>query len=188
MPPRQPVHSRDKPLSVIHRTCREAARNRHDYDAETRTASHHAGALISEQPTRLAVQAAAAIRLADVLLASAHATAAGLISPAAHPLSDIVCRRTVDDAISGTMTGPGGQRGTTTDSNAAGSHPHTSTSDKPLPGSATSQPATPFSAASRHKGEPCDERSRGVGETEGRTEQPARRGVSCDRAGWDCRP
>ena len=57
-------------------------------------------------------------------------------------LSDIVYRHMVDDAISGTVTGRGGQRGTTTDSNAAGSHPHTSTSDKPLPGPATKQPRT----------------------------------------------
>jgi transposase len=59
-------------------------------------------------------------------------------------LSDIVYRRMVDDAISGAVTSPGGQRGTTTDSNAAGSHPHTSTSDKPLPGPARPEttPAT----------------------------------------------
>jgi transposase len=56
-------------------------------------------------------------------------------------LSDIVYRRMLDDALSGAVTSPGGQRGTTTDSNAAGSHPHTSTSDKPLPGPETT-PAT----------------------------------------------
>jgi hypothetical protein len=60
------------------------------------------------------------------------------------PLSDIVYRRMVDDAVSGTVTSPGGHRGTTTDSNVAGSHPHTGTSDKPLPGPARPQttPAT----------------------------------------------
>jgi transposase len=63
-------------------------------------------------------------------------------------LSDIVYRRMVDDAISGSVTGPGGQRGTTTDSNAAGSHPHTSTSDKQLPGPASSQPTAPLPRAS----------------------------------------
>ena len=59
-------------------------------------------------------------------------------------LSDIVYRRILDDAISGPVTGPRGQRGTTTDSNVAGSHPHTSTSDKPLPGPARPEttPAT----------------------------------------------
>jgi transposase len=59
-------------------------------------------------------------------------------------LSDIVYRRMLDDAISGPVTGPGGHRGTTTDSNVAGSHPHTGTSDKPLPGPARPEttPAT----------------------------------------------
>ena len=42
-------------------------------------------------------------------------------------------------------TGPGGHRGTTLKSSAAGSHPHTSTSEKPLPGPATPslRPALP---------------------------------------------
>jgi transposase len=59
-------------------------------------------------------------------------------------LSDIVYRRMLDDATSSPVTSPGGHRGTTTDSNAAGSHPHTSTSDKPLPGPARPEttPAT----------------------------------------------
>ena len=55
-------------------------------------------------------------------------------------LSDIVYRTMLDDAIghafSGSRTGPGGQRGNDSDSSAAGSHPHTSSSDKPLPGPA----------------------------------------------------
>jgi transposase len=53
-------------------------------------------------------------------------------------------RRMLDDATSGAVTGPGGQRGTTTDSNGAGSHPHAGTSDKPLPGPARPEttPAT----------------------------------------------
>jgi transposase len=42
-------------------------------------------------------------------------------------------------------TGPGGQRGASQESSAAGSHPHTSTSDQPLPGPARStlRPTTP---------------------------------------------
>ena len=63
-------------------------------------------------------------------------------------LSDIVYRRMADDATSSTMTGLGGQKGTTTDSNVAGSHPHAGTSDKPLPGPAVPHPRTPLPAAS----------------------------------------
>ena len=61
-------------------------------------------------------------------------------------LSDIVFRRMLDDAITHMVTGPGGQRGTTTDSSATGSHPSAGTSDKPLPGPATLQ-ATPATTA-----------------------------------------
>jgi transposase len=57
-------------------------------------------------------------------------------------LSDIVYRRMVHDALARPMTGPGGHRGATPDSSAAGSHPHAGTSDKPLPGPATRQPTT----------------------------------------------
>ena len=39
-------------------------------------------------------------------------------------------------------TGPGGQRGNDSVSSAAGSQPHTGSSDKPLPGPATGQPRT----------------------------------------------
>jgi transposase len=63
-------------------------------------------------------------------------------------LSDIVYRHMLDDAIAHTATGPGGQRGNDSDSSATGSHPHTGSSDKPLPGPATSQPRTPLPAAS----------------------------------------
>jgi transposase len=63
-------------------------------------------------------------------------------------LSDIVYRRMVNDAITHAVTGPGGHRGTTTDSSVTGSHPHTGTSDKPLPGPAKSQPTTPLRTAS----------------------------------------
>jgi transposase len=64
-------------------------------------------------------------------------------------LSDIVYRRMVDDSTSSTVTGPGGRRGTTTDSNVAGSHPHTGTSDKPLPRPARAE-ADGLGAVERH--------------------------------------
>ena len=53
-------------------------------------------------------------------------------------LSDIVYRTMLDDAAPHSMaTGPGGQRGNDSDSSATGSQPHTGSSDKPLPGPAT---------------------------------------------------
>jgi transposase len=61
-------------------------------------------------------------------------------------LSDIVYRHMVNDAITHTVTGPGGQRGTATDSSATGSHPNAGTSEKPLPGPANSE-ATPAASA-----------------------------------------
>ena len=67
-------------------------------------------------------------------------------------LSNIVYRTMLDDAIAhattGSRTGPGGQQGNDSDSSAAGSHPHADSSDKPLPGPATTQPKTPLPAAS----------------------------------------
>ena len=67
-------------------------------------------------------------------------------------LSNIVYKTMLDDAIShaatSSRTGPGGQRGNDSDSSAAGSHPHTSSSDKPLPGPAKPQRRTPLPAAS----------------------------------------
>ncbi|WP_433476099.1 IS110 family transposase [Spirillospora sp. CA-142024] len=63
-------------------------------------------------------------------------------------LSDIVYRRMLDDALRDSTTGPGGHRGATTDSSAADSHPHTGTSDKPLPGPAITQPTTVLGTAS----------------------------------------
>jgi transposase len=63
-------------------------------------------------------------------------------------LSDIVYRTMVNDAARHIGTGPGGQRGNDSDSSAAGSQPHTGTSDKPLPGPATSKPRTPLPAMS----------------------------------------
>ena len=67
-------------------------------------------------------------------------------------LSNIVYRTMLDDVIShtfsGSRTGPGGQRGNDSDSSATGSHPQTSSSDKSLPGPATTNPRTPLPAAS----------------------------------------
>nr|WP_297426748.1 transposase [uncultured Actinotalea sp.] len=50
--------------------------------------------------------------------------------------SSIVYRTMLDDAVTTEGTGPGGHRGTTAYSSAAGSHPHTDTSDQSLPGPA----------------------------------------------------
>ena len=63
-------------------------------------------------------------------------------------LSDIVFRTMLDDAAAALGTGPGGHRGATLTSSAAGSHPHTGTSDQPLPGPATTDPTTALAAAS----------------------------------------
>lgn len=67
-------------------------------------------------------------------------------------LSDIVFHTMLNDAVrttdATTKTGPGGQRGNDSDSSAAGSHPHTSSSDKSLPGPARQHPRTPLPAAS----------------------------------------
>jgi hypothetical protein len=63
-------------------------------------------------------------------------------------LSDIVFRTMVNDAARQMTTSPGGQRGNDSDSSAAGSQPHTGTSDKPLPGPATIKPKTALPAAS----------------------------------------
>jgi transposase len=63
-------------------------------------------------------------------------------------LSDIVFRTMVNDAARQMATSPGGQRGDDSDSSATGSQPHTGTSDKPLPGPATTQPRAPLPAAS----------------------------------------
>jgi transposase len=62
-------------------------------------------------------------------------------------LSDIVYRAMVNDAIRA-MTGPGGHEGTSTESSATGSHPHTGSSDQSLPGPATTERRTDVPAAS----------------------------------------
>jgi transposase len=61
-------------------------------------------------------------------------------------LSDIVYRRMLDDAIAQTVTGPGGHWGTTTDSSVTDSHPDAGSSEKSLPGPATTQPKAPAAA------------------------------------------
>ena len=63
-------------------------------------------------------------------------------------LSDIVYRTMVNDAARHMATGPGGQPGSDSDSSAAGSQPHTGSSDKPLPGPAATHPRTQLPAAS----------------------------------------
>jgi hypothetical protein len=63
-------------------------------------------------------------------------------------LSDIVYRHLVDDAITHSVTSPGGQRRNDSDSSAAGSHPHTDSSDQPLPGPVTTKPRTSLPTAS----------------------------------------
>ncbi|QIK77229.1 IS110 family transposase [Nocardioides piscis] len=67
-------------------------------------------------------------------------------------LSNIVYKTMLDDTVAhtatGSRTGPGGQRGNDSDSSAAGSQPQTNSSDKPLPGPATTDPRTPLPTAS----------------------------------------
>jgi transposase len=63
-------------------------------------------------------------------------------------LSDIVYQQMLNDAVRSAGTGPGGQRGHDSDSSATGSHPHTGSSDKSLPGPARQHPRTPLPAAS----------------------------------------
>ena len=62
-------------------------------------------------------------------------------------LSDIVYQQMLNDALAHTKTGPGGQQGNDSGSSVAGSPPSASSSDKPLPGPATSQPKTPLRRA-----------------------------------------
>jgi hypothetical protein len=61
-------------------------------------------------------------------------------------LSDIVYRQMLDDATAA-MTGPGGHRGTSTNSGVTSSHPHAGSSEKSLPGPATTHPRTSIPAA-----------------------------------------
>jgi len=63
-------------------------------------------------------------------------------------LSNIVFQQMLEDSMKQLGTGPGGHRGNDSDSSAAGSHPHTSSSEKSLPGPVTTQPKTPLPTAS----------------------------------------
>ena len=63
-------------------------------------------------------------------------------------LSDLVYRQMLTDALTPSMTGPGGQSGNDSVSSAADSHPAIGSSDQPLPGPANLHPKTPFLAAS----------------------------------------
>ncbi|WP_406063625.1 IS110 family transposase [Micromonospora sp. NBC_00860] len=63
-------------------------------------------------------------------------------------LSDIVYRCMINDAVAATAAGPGGQRGTTTDSSVTSSHPQAGSSEKSLPGPAKTQLRTPRPALS----------------------------------------
>jgi len=58
-------------------------------------------------------------------------------------LSDLVFRTLIDDLARHARTGPGGQMGDDSDSSATGSQPNTGSSDKPLPGPATTKPRNP---------------------------------------------
>lgn len=59
-------------------------------------------------------------------------------------LSDIVYRTMLNDIITASGTGPGGHRGASLSSSAAGSQPHTDTSDQSLPGPATTKDRAPL--------------------------------------------
>jgi transposase len=63
-------------------------------------------------------------------------------------LSDLVYRQLIADALRPTATGPGGHPGNDSVSSAADSHPDIDSSDKPLPGPASSQPRTELAAVS----------------------------------------
>jgi transposase len=63
-------------------------------------------------------------------------------------LSDVVYRTMLNDLVTTKATGPGGHRGASLQSSAAGSHPHTGSSDKSLPGPAKAKPKTPLPTAS----------------------------------------
>ncbi len=77
-------------------------------------------------------------------------------------LSDIVYRTMANDAARHMATVPGGQHGHDSDSSVTGSHPSAGSSDKPLPGPATTKPRTALPDASRHTGEPRSSGSRQI--------------------------
>lgn len=63
-------------------------------------------------------------------------------------LSNVVYVRMVEDQKRREAAGPGGQPGNDSDSSVADSHPNIGTSEKPLPGPATTKPRTALPAAS----------------------------------------
>jgi len=63
-------------------------------------------------------------------------------------LSDVVYRTMIGDVVTAERTGPGGHRGASLTSSAAGSQPHTGTSDQSLPGPAITEPRTTFATPS----------------------------------------
>lgn len=63
-------------------------------------------------------------------------------------LSDIVYRTMLNELVTSKATGPGGHRGASLQSSSAGSHPHTGSSDKSLPGPAKTKPKTALPRAS----------------------------------------
>ena len=63
-------------------------------------------------------------------------------------LSDIVFQQILEDPTKQPGTGPGGHRGTDSDSSATGSHPHAGSSEKSLPRPVTTKPRTPLPTAS----------------------------------------
>lgn len=70
-------------------------------------------------------------------------------------LSDLVYQQMLNDALAHAVTGPGGQQGNDSDSSVTDSHPSVGSSDKPLPGPATttirparSSPSFPASTSS----------------------------------------
>jgi transposase len=63
-------------------------------------------------------------------------------------LSDLVYRTMLGDYTAPKVTGPGGHWGHDSVSSATGLQPQTGSSDKPLPGPASTQPRTPLPAAS----------------------------------------
>ena len=72
-------------------------------------------------------------------------------------ISDAIYRQLIADATTAVAeattarkAGPGGHRGASQESSAAGSHPHTDTSDQPLPGPAP----TTLPAARNHRKRP----------------------------------
>ena len=74
-------------------------------------------------------------------------------------ISDALYRQLIADAraaeLTAAETGPGGHRGASHESSAAGSHPHTGTSDQPLPGPAPTTlrpPASPVKSPLRTAG------------------------------------